>query len=252
MQNNRQLYDKQTTLLDPPARIHYPLDPFFAHLLMEKIALPANSRTIEDNVKELRRQSRVPGIVYGNIDNTMLHFDEMELKKAYIKAGESTLVELEADGKKIPVLFHKIDEDPVSDRMIHVDFYAVNMKKEVEADVHIRFEGESPAVKDKNAILVTALDTVTVRALPANLPHDLPIDLSKLDDYDTTITVADLVIPEGVEILNDLEDVIAIAQEPREEEPEEVPVVAEGEAATEGAAAAAPAEGAEGEKKDEK
>lgn len=218
---------------------------------MEKITLQAKSRSAEDNVKDLRKQGRVPGIVYGNTENMMFHVDEVELKKVYTKAGESTLVQLDTDGKTLPVLFHTIDADPVSDRMIHIDLYAVNMNKEVEADVHIRFEGESPAVVDKSAILVTALDTVTVRCLPANLPHDLPVDLSKLDDFDTTITVADIVVPEGVEILNDKEDVIAIAQEPREEEPEEVAPAAEG---AEGAPAAEGAEGtpaAEGEKKDE-
>lgn len=217
---------------------------------MEKITLSATIRTDKDSVKNLRSQGRVPGIVYGNVDNFMIHCDEVALAKAYQNAGESTLVELETGEKKMPVLFHVIDADPVSDRMIHVDFYAVNMKKEVETEVHIRFEGESPAVKDKSAILVTALDTVTVRCLPANLPHDLPVDLAKLDDFDTTITVADIAVPEGVEILNDPEDVIMIAQEPREEEPEEAPTPAEG---TEGAPAegAAPAEGGESEEKKE-
>lgn len=222
---------------------------------MEKISLQAAARTKDDNVKTLRVQGRVPGVVYGNTDNMMIQIDEMALKKAYSKAGESTLVELEADGKKVPVLFHSIDLDPVSDRMIHVDFYAVNMKKEVEAEVQIRFEGESPAVKEQAAILVTALHAVTVKALPANLPHDLAVNLSTLTEFGSTLTVADIIVPEGVEILNDKEDVIAIAQEPREEEVEVAPVVAEG--AVEGAPAAdgaAPAEGAEGApeaKKDE-
>jgi large subunit ribosomal protein L25 len=115
------------------------------------------------------------------------------------------------------------------------------MKEEVEADVHIRFEGESNAVKEFSAILVTALDTVTVRCLPANLPHDLPVDLSKLAEIGSTITVADIVVPEGVEIINNKEDVIAIAQEQRAEEVEVAPVAAEG---AEGAPAAEGAEGA--------
>lgn len=222
---------------------------------MEKVALLAATRTAEESVKDLRKQGKVPGVVYGNSKNMMLHFDEVALKKAYVKAGESTLVELDADGTKLPVLFHAIDQDPVSDRMIHVDFYAVDMNKEVEAEVHIRFEGESPAVKE-SAILVTALDTVTVRALPANLPHDLPVDLSKLVAFGDTITVADITVPQGVEILNDKEEVIVIAQEPRPEEVEEAPVVVEGaEGAVATAEGAAPAEGAaaaEGEKKEEK
>jgi len=227
------------------------LDPFFAQFLMEKVALLANPRTAEDNVKDLRKQGKIPGIVYGNEQHAMLHFDEVALKKAYVKAGESTLVELDMGDKKLPVLFHAIDQDPVSDRIIHVDFYAVNMKKEVEAEVIIRFEGESGAVKE-NAILVTALDTITVRALPANLPHDLPVDLSKLAAFGDTITVADIKAPQGVEILNEPEEVIAIAQEPRAAEVEEAPVAAEGAPAADGAAPAEGAPAAEGEKKEEK
>jgi large subunit ribosomal protein L25 len=220
---------------------------------MDKIILPIKARNRGDSSVNLRKAGFIPGVVYGNIENTMFSAEEVSLKKAYVKAGESTLVELDLDGKKIPVLFSSIDQHPVSDRMIHVDFFAVNMKKEVEAEVHIRFEGESPAVKDLSAILVTALHEVSVRALPANLPHDLEVDLGKLTEFGSTITVADIKVPEGVEILNDKDDVIAIAQEPREEEVEEAPVVAEG---AEGATAegAAPAEGAAaegGEKKED-
>lgn len=212
---------------------------------MQKIALPVKARSTDASVKVLRKQGQVPGVVYGNTDNTTFSVEEVALKKAYQKAGESTLVELDVEGKTLPVLFHKIDFHPVSDRMIHVDFYAVNMNKEVEADVHIRFEGESNAVKELAAVLVTALDTVTVRCLPANLPHDLPVDLSKLSEIGSTITVADIVVPEGVEILNDKDDVIAVAQEQREEEVEEAPVVAEGAVGPDGAPiAAAGAEGA--------
>lgn len=219
---------------------------------MEKIVLKATSRPADAVAKDLRNAGSVPGNVYGNLDaNVLVSMDEVELRKTYIKAGESTLVQLDVDGKTIPVLFQSIDLDPVSDRMIHVDFYAVNMKEEVEADVHIKFEGEAPAVKDFSAVLVTALHEVTVKALPANLPHDLPLDLSKLTELEATLTVADLVAPEGVTILNDPEEVIVIAQTPREEEPEEAPAPAEGAEGAPAAEGAAPAEGAaEGEKKE--
>ena len=210
---------------------------------MEMLALAASSRTTKESPNALRRQGKVPGVVYGNAENTLVAVDEVALKKAYIKAGESTLVELDNGSKKLPVLFHAIDFDPVSDRMIHVDFYAVDMNKEVETEVQIHFTGESPAIKDLGAILVTALHEVTVKALPANLPHDLPIDLGKLTEFGSTITVADITAPAGVTIINDPEDVVAIAQEPREEEVEAPAAPAEG-AAAEGAAAAGAAEGA--------
>ncbi len=209
---------------------------------MQTIPLTVQARTTQQSPRTLRTQGSIPGVVYGNADHALIAVEEQALKKAYVKAGESTIVELDTGKGKIPVLFHAIDFDPVTDRMTHVDFYAVDMKKEVEAEVHVRLEGESPAVKDLGAILVTALHEVTVKALPANLPHDLPVDLSKLTEMGGTLTVADIVVPEGVTILNNADEVVAIAQEPREEEVEEAPAPAEGEAAaTEGAT---PAEGA--------
>ena len=210
---------------------------------MEKIPLQIAARTTDESVKLLRKEGKIPGVVYGNTENTLITVDEVSLKKAYVKAGESTLVELDNGGNKVPVLFQTVDFDPVSDRMIHVDFYAVDMKKEVEAEVHIRFEGESPAVKEHGAILVTALHEVTVKALPSNLPHDLTVDLSKLVELGAQLTVADIPVPEGVTMLSDLEEVVVIAQQPREEEVE-TPAPAEG-AAAEGAPAAG------GEKKGE-
>lgn len=206
---------------------------------MDAVKLPTAPRAIIDSVKALRRAGKVPAVVYGNTTNTTVSIDEVTLQKAYVKAGESTLVELDVNGTKVPSLFHAVDFDPVSDRIIHVDFYAVDMNKEVETDVHIRFEGEAPAVKELSAILVTAMHTVSVSALPANLPHDLPVDLSKLTEFGSTLTVADIAVPKGVKILNSPEDVIAIAQEPRPEEVEEAPAAATAEGAV-------PAEGAEG------
>lgn len=209
--------------------------------MSNSVALKASARTKDANVKDLRKAGQIPAIVYGNkAENTMLQIEEVVLRKAHLKAGESTLVELDIDGKIVPALFQSVDLDPVSDRMIHVDFYAVDMKKEVEAEVHIRFENESPAVKD-GAILVTALHEIAVQALPSKLPHDLALDLSKLVDMGGNLTVADVIVPAGVTIITPLDTVIVIAQEPRAEKEEE-PAPAEGEAAAAPAAeGAAPA-----------
>jgi len=206
---------------------------------MNMVPLKASARAKESRANVLRSQGVVPCVVYGNADNALLQVEEKALRKAYIKAGESSLVELETDAGKLPVLFHALDLDPVNDRLMHVDFYAVNMKKEVEADVHIRFEGEAPAVKEMGAVLVTALHEVTVRCLPAHLPHDLAVQLSALTEFGATLTVADINIPEGVTILTDKESVLAIAQEPRAEEVVVPATPAEGEAPAAGTEAAA-------------
>jgi large subunit ribosomal protein L25 len=204
---------------------------------MDKVALSASARSTDTSVKNLRKQGQIPGVVYGNkTENTAIQMEEVALMKAYVKAGESTLVDLDIGGKKLPVLFHEVSFDPVTDRMDHVDFYAVDMNKEVEAEVPVHFEGESAAVKE-GGILVTALDHITVRCLPSNLPHDFKVELSKLAAFGDSITVADLSVPEKVEILNEADAVIAVVQEPRAEEVAEAPVAAEG------AEGAAPAEG---------
>lgn len=215
---------------------------------MDMVHLSTASRDTTVTARKLRRGGQVPCVVYGNnVENSSFQCEVVALTKAYTKAGESTLVELDVNGKKVPVLFHEVSFDPMTDNISHVDFYAVDMNKEVEADVAIHFEGESPAVKE-GAILVTAMDSIEVRCLPKNLPHNLPVDLSKLVEMGSQLTVADIKVPTGVTLLAEQDAVIAIAQEPREEEvveaaPAEGAVAADGAAPAEGAAAegAAPA-----------
>ena len=206
---------------------------------MEKVSLQASARPQEAKAKVLRRSGKVPGVLYGNVKGTqLLACDEKALLKAYNKAGESTLVELDMDGTKVPVLFHALDLDPVTDRPAHVDFYAVDMKKEIDASVPVRLEGEAPAVKDHGAILVTPLDHVKVRCLPADLPQFLTISIAELREFHDTVTVAAIALPKGVTVLEAPETVIALAQEPRKEEEVVVAAPVEG-AAAEGATAAA-------------
>ena len=218
---------------------------------MEMIALTVQARTKESTPQQLRRQDVVPCVIYGNdVANTQVQCEHKALLRTFTKAGESTLVELDANGKKIPVLFHEITFHPVTDKIMHVDFYAVNMKKEIEAHVPIHLVGEAPAMKELGAILVTSADHLTVKCLPSNLPHALEADIASLVAFGDTITVASIQVPQGVKILEDAEHVIASVQEPRRAE-EEVPAPAEGEAA-EGEAAAAEGEAAAAEGSGEK
>jgi len=211
---------------------------------MDMVSLKASARASEASAKELRRGSIVPCILYGNeVKNTMVQCGENELTKVYVKAGESTLVELDVDGKKVPVLFHALQFDGVSGRITHADFYAVNLKKEIEAPVPVRFTGESLAVKELAGVFVTVLQHVTVRCLPTALPHELEASMSKLANLRDVIKVSDLVVPAGVKVKEPADTVIATVQEQRKEEEVVAAVPVEGAAAAEGAA---PAEGAEG------
>lgn len=209
---------------------------------MDQITLQASARDPKQTPSQLRRSGKVPCVVYGNVQNTLLECEHQPLRQAYMKAGESTLVHLDVAGKSIPVLFHEMTFDPVSTKFSHVDFYAVDMNKEVEASVALHFEGESLAVKD-GGILVTPITHVTVRCLPKDLPHNLPVSLASLAEMHAVITVKDIALPKGVVVEDDMELVIATVQEPRKEEEVVAPTPAEGEVAAvpgaEGAAALA-------------
>ena len=208
---------------------------------MEMIALQAAARDLTVNPKKVRQSGRVPCVVYGSIDgNLHLEIDATALHKTYNKAGSSTLVELEIGGKKVPVLFKEVTFHPVTDRELHADFYAVNMKEEIEAPVPVKFEGESPAVKELSAILVTGHDTVRVKCLPADLPRSLHVSINGLAALHDVLTVKDLQLPKGVKVMDAPETVLMSVQEQRKEEVIETVVAAP----VDGAAPAAGAEGA--------
>ncbi|MDP7069662.1 MAG: 50S ribosomal protein L25, partial [Candidatus Peribacteraceae bacterium] len=219
---------------------------------MKMLPLKAEARSAEILAKIIRREGNVPCVLYGNdTENVSLQCDYSEIYRTYAKAGKSTLVELDAAGKTVPVLFHSIDFEPVSDRITHVDFFAVDMKKEIEASVPLHFVGESEAVKGLGGVMVSVMDHVTVKCLPTALPPSIDVSIEKLVEFTDSITVADIVIPNGVVIQDSKDAMIATVQEPRKEEVIEV-APAEGEEGAEGAEGEtstaegeAPAEGGE-------
>ena len=207
---------------------------------MDMVPLKAEARDTKLKAKYVRTAGKVPCVVYGaSHKSESIACDSREITKVYTRAGESTLVELDIAGKKVPVLIHELSLDPFTGRISHVDFYAVDMSKEIEANVPVHFTGESIAVKDLGAIFVVARDHVTVRCLPKDLPHELIADIAGLKEFHDVITVATLKVPAGVTIEEAPDTVIAVAQEPREEEVIEAPVAVEGAVGAEGAAATA-------------
>jgi large subunit ribosomal protein L25 len=220
--------------------------------MADRPALAAERRTVTGKaVSRLRKDGRLPGVVFGHgTDSEPVTIDAHEFELLRKHAGASTLVDLKVEGgKPRPVLISGIQVHPVNRRPLHVDLFAVRMTEELTVEVQLVGTGAAAAVEN-GGTLVHPTSSVKVRALPANLPDSLTYDLSPLVDFDTTITVADLVVPEGVTIQADPTEVIARVLAPRVEE--EV-VVAEGveaetaEAAAEGGESAAaeetPAEG---------
>lgn len=207
--------------------------------MAQKIELPVLVRQTEERAKALREGKMVPGVVYGHgFQNVHLKVDYQTFRRVFQAATFSTLVTLDIDGKQqVPVLIHEVQYDPVTDLITHVDFYAVRMDEKVATHIALEFIGVSEAVK-LGAVLNTNKHQVEVSALPGDLVHTIPVDLTKLEKIGDIIRIKDLVPPKGIEILANPEEPIVSAVELKiiEETPVEAAPV-EGAVPAEGAAA---------------
>ncbi len=167
----------------------------------------------------LRESGMVPAVLYGReVAPVSLAVRALDFSRAYKTAGESSLIEIALDGQKpVNALIHDVAVHPLSGRVMHVDFYQVNMKEAIETDVPLEFIGESEAVKAMAGVLVRSLEEVKVKCLPSDLPHALQVNLAQLATFDDVIKIKDIALPKGVEMLDDLETVIATVAAPRSE-----------------------------------
>jgi large subunit ribosomal protein L25 len=180
--------------------------------------------TKRDGAKEtlsaLRSKGSIPGVVYGgHQESTPISIDAKSFAKVLKEAGEATIVSLSGLGTALPTLIHEIAFDPLTSHPRHVDFYAVTKGEKVEVAIPLTFVGESPAV-EAGANLVKVMHEVEVKADPMNLPPTIEVDLSMLKVVNEKIHVKDLILPSGVELMGDLEEVVALAQEVVEEKAE--------------------------------
>lgn len=185
------------------------------------LQLTATPRSISKKERaSLRQADMIPAVIYGHgITNENVAVPRPLFEKAYQAAGESTLIALDVAGKKpIQVLIQDVDRHPTSGAILHVDFYQVRMDEEITNDVPLAYVGESAAVKALGGILVKNHSTLKVKCLPADLPHEIAIDISTLVDFESRITVADIPVPPKVEVLAKPEDIVAVVEPPRSEE----------------------------------
>jgi large subunit ribosomal protein L25 len=199
-------------------------------------ALAAEPRDITGKrVAGLRRSGRLPGVVFGHgLESTSVSVDTHDFEQLRRRTGPNALVDLSIDGKTSqPVLIQGVQVHPVTRRPLHVDLFLVRMTEELTVDVPLVPTGTSTAVVDDGGTLLHGIETVRVKALPDHLPQSIEYSIESLVDFDTSIHVSDLAIPEDVTLLTDPDEVVAKVQAPRVEIEEE-PVVAEGEEAGEG------------------
>ncbi|MGH2444810.1 MAG: 50S ribosomal protein L25 [Candidatus Limnocylindria bacterium] len=205
--------------------------------------------------KRLRREGIVPGVMYGKgEDSTNVQVDAKTFETLYRSAGRTSVVKFRLPGasRATSGFIKSVQRHPLSGRAIHVDYYLVNLNVEMEVDVPLVFAGEAPAVELTGGTLLHNLSSLRVKALPADIPHEVEVNVSTLVSLDVAIHVRDLSLNRDlVTVLTDGDTLVATVVPPRvEEEPEPVVVEGEeleGEEGVEGEAAEGGEGGAEGE-----
>lgn len=185
-------------------------------------------KEIGKRTKSIKKAGLIPAVVYGNgVKNISIEVDYKEFNKVLLTAGESSLISLKIEGetKERPVLVHDIQKDYVTDKFIHLDFYQASLDQEVEVSVPLIFEGVSLAIKDLGGTLVKEAQEIKVKALPQNLPHDIKVDISVLNNFEDEIKVKDLKVSVGVRIMKGAEDMVAkVVPQAKVEEDLEKPI----------------------------
>jgi len=192
------------------------------------LILKAKIRSVHGRkTEDLRKSGCLPAVLYGpglkkNLD---LEVDYKEFVNVFQETGRTSFLQLEVeedDGKPrvFLVLVNNIQKNPLTLALSHIDFYQPAATKEIKVKVPLIFEGEAGAVKNFGGTLVKNIQEIQVQALPQNLPHEIKINLETLNELEKSILVKDLVIPAGVKILKNPEEIIVQVMPPEEIEEE--------------------------------
>ncbi len=211
---------------------------------MKEILITAEKRDKvgKGATRQTRRDGNIPGVVYGpEYEPVSISIDERTLRQAFKSAAGSTaLYDLEVENKKNKVIVREIQRDPVTSKILHIDFHAVSMTQPINVAIPIHFEGIPVGVTVDGGIMQTNMRDLEISCLPDQIPEFYELNVAELAIGDS-IHVKDIKM-EGVEILSDINRTVVVISAPTVVKVDE-PIAEEGEELAEGEVA----EGAEGE-----
>ena len=175
-------------------------------------------------VRFLRREGMVPVHFYGRgVDSMSLQVEAATLRRVITSAGRNVPVRVSIDGRDGEEIcfIRDAQRHPVSEDLLHVDFYRVDVDRVVRAEVPVIMDGEAPAVRNLGGVLLQPFNSLEVEALPLDMPAAFHVDVTGLEDFEAAVRIGDISITGEVTILRDDQEVIARVAPPRIEEEEE-------------------------------
>ena len=191
---------------------------------MAAIKLQAELRTGagKNRANKIRREGFIPAVVYGKEEKTEhIKVDQKEFNKVYWTAGITTMIDLELDGKVLPVLIKEVQIHPFKNQFLHADFQKIKMDETIRLTIPITIVGKDN-IRQKEGVLVQQLDEIEIECLPKYIPQSTEVDVSDID-FNKPVLVSDLNIfgDENITIFREADDVIATLVETAGAEAEE-------------------------------
>jgi len=205
---------------------------------MEKVTLVVQPRDLTGsrNARRLRKSGLIPGVLYGHgKEATAFAVDPHALRPVLVGGGTHAVLSVTVEGhsKAHNAIVKELELDRVKSTVTHIDLQEIRLDETIETTVAVSFEGEAIGLKS-GGMLDESTREVTIKGLVTAIPERLVLDISAMDINDTA-KVGDLVVPEGIEVMNDPEEVLCSLLPPRKVEEE----LEEGAEGAEGAVAGA-------------
>ena len=166
-------------------------------------------------VKHLRKEGWIPGVIYGHGEKSkLIMIKEDELKNVlHNMHSEATLLNLDYEGKKLQVLMREISRNPLTEKLLHVDFQHIHENEEINVHVILEYQGKPKGVEEGGILNIEHRDLI-VRCLPKDIPEKILVDVSDLE-IGQSLHIRDLNIPEGVKVEEDPSATVANILSPR-------------------------------------
>jgi len=194
----------------------------------EEVLINAEKRNVVGKqVKALRRQGILPGVIYGrHIEAFPIQMDAHDAALILDKLTASSLITIDVDGEKFNVLMRDRQRDVIFGDLLHVDFLVVSLTEKLRATIELKLVGEAPVADNPEVVVTQVLNDIEIEAFPQDLPEVIEVDISKLETVDDEITVADLDLGENIAILTDPDEtIVSVGYVAQEEVAEEAEVV---------------------------
>ncbi|WP_166245724.1 50S ribosomal protein L25 [Paenibacillus turpanensis] len=184
-----------------------------------RVEAESRETSTKHELKELRASGKVPGVLYGKqVPNTLIMVDEKELIQL-LRTNPSSLLELNVNGSEThSAMLGEIQREKVTNKLLHIDLYQVNMNEQVKASVRVEFVGTAKGVQE-GGILQAMNQELEIRCLPSEIPDSIQADVSNLE-IGEHLFAKDVALPAGIELRSNPEELLATVLLKQKEVPE--------------------------------